>query len=841
MTGYDPSQHFWAKIGDDRESWHPLVAHSADVAAVFELLLRRTQLGQRLGLLLGRDLSGAALHRLCALAVYHDAGKAYPGFQRREDGHQAVMVQSAGELAEHLRYGQTIHQWFENDWEWTLATWGHHGEPTPDDPTGIAGKWTPSSKEKVREVAGWASGWYPKAEGDADPISGKRAQHLFIGILTLADWIASDERFFPFRSWHPWETPRDLTVPSLAREVARERAEHALEEVGLFSSSDVSTSFEDILEGDYGPYGVQSAMKKFSAEEEGSLLVLESPTGSGKTEGQYARFAQLLSKGLVDSLYFAVPTRSASKELQDRLVRIVERTFEDPPRVSLAAPGHLRIDDIEGESSGRWKVDWAEDIGAEGWASERSKLYTSSAVAVGTVDQALLAVLKNRHAHMRRAGLSRSLLVVDEVHASDAYMTELLGQVLEAHLEAGGHAVLMSATLGSAARARYTGEEEPSFEAAVGEDYPRITPLADSPDEPAEPSFEADVDKQVSIEEKGWIRRPDAIARRAESAAESGAKVLVIRNSVKQAQKTYDALDKSVSFRAGGVPVPHHSRFCAADRRVMDNRIEEVFNKSRPAEGRVCVATQTVEQSLDIDADYLITDLCPIDVLLQRIGRLHRHEHDRDRKRPPGYGEAQCLVATPSARDLTARIDEDGSAYAGPGLGTVYQDLRVIEKTWQSLRSRSAITIPEHNRRLIEEATHPTRLEEVEAIDEKWKAHGDSVRRSVRALTQRAGDNVIDFEKSYSFDEGNGSNIFPDRRIRTRTGLESIEVELPRRVTTPLGQSTKMVSLSPYLFDDPEQISFNSPVASEATQRGEEFRFQFDGKRFKYAQKGIHR
>lgn len=212
----------------------------------------------------------------------------------------------------------------------------------------------------------------------------------------------------------------------------------------------------------------------------------------------------------------------------------------------------------------------------------------------------------------------------------------------------------------------------PDFDDAKDQEYPRLTHVDGStlvdleqPDAPGEN------EKEVSFALEGWMRNPEEIARCAEEAAADGAHVLVIRNTVKACQCLFEEIDEQYALQIEHdgceIPTPHHSRYCAADREELDDRIEAVYGKIedgreistpyraanrecldnrvetlyakdeieengkarivRPTDGSVItIATQTVEQSLDIDADLLITDLCPMDVLLQRIGRLHRHD-----------------------------------------------------------------------------------------------------------------------------------------------------------------------------------------------------------------------
>ena len=168
-------------------------------------------------------------------------------------------------------------------------------------------------------------------------------------------------------------------------------------------------------------------------------------------------------------------------------------------------------------------------------------------------------------------------------------------------------------------------------------------------------------------------------------AAEDGAKVLVIRNTVGAAIATAQALETAAGcshpalFRVAGVATLHHGRFAPIDRQLLDAAVETALGKASPAAARVVIGTQTLEQSLDLDADLLITDLCPVDVLLQRIGRLHRHA----RARPPGFAEPQAIVLTPRTRDLLPLLRGGRGRH---GLGLVYEDARIIEATWRLLR-----------------------------------------------------------------------------------------------------------------------------------------------------------
>ena len=229
----------------------------------------------------------------------------------------------------------------------------------------------------------------------------------------------------------------------------------------------------------------------------------------------------------------------------------------------------------------------------------------------------------------------------------------------------------------------------------------------------------------------------DAAAKRALAAARAGAKVLVVRNTVNHAVATQQALEKlalngsdlGLLFACQGLPTLHHGRFAADDRRLLDRAVEERLRKDRASGGLIVVGTQTLEQSLDIDADLLMTDLCPMDVLLQRIGRLHRHPRD---DRPAGYDTPRCVVLTPDVDDLSPLLKYRQDANGLGPHGYVYEDLRVLEATRRLIAEHRDWSIPRMNRELVERATHPEALEdiveELEQTDDDWRVHANRVR-----------------------------------------------------------------------------------------------------------------
>jgi CRISPR-associated endonuclease/helicase Cas3 len=560
-------------------------------------------------------------------------------------------------------------------------------------------------------------------------------------------------------------------------------------------------------------------MLDLESGERGSIAILEAETGSGKTEAALSYFARLFHAGLVDGMYFALPTHTAATQIYRRVCEARDHLFAEAnrPPVVLAVPGYIEVDGASGQKLAPFRVLWNDDPAEErrykGWAAEHPKRYLAGAIAVGTIDQVLLSSLVVSHAHMRSSALLRHLLVVDEVHASDAYMNRILEEVLDNHLHAGGHALLMSATLGAAARIRLLSVPKnhhdvsvPDLEEAVGKAYPMISVLRIGRGSEEIPIRTSGERKQVSIELAAEIESPDLVAARALSNAQAGARVIVVRNTVTGCIETQIALERMAAsepvllFSCGSVPAPHHSRYSRADRRLLDGALEASFGFERPPGGQVVVATQTVEQSLDLDCDLLISDLCPMDVLLQRVGRLHRH----DRHRPAGFEHARVVVLAPT-KDLVELLKSNGETHGINGLGSVYEDLRVIEATLRQLRDSPSILIPHDNRRLVEGGTHPKVLESLcKERGGPWLMHHQRVIGELLGQGLLGSLNVI--QRGTPF--GEDGYLFPSadlsRRIQTRlgegdrlarfkhpqrspfsTGVEITEVTIPYHLVAP--------------------------------------------------------
>jgi len=858
MQGQKP-RFPWAKveINPDGVSWHPLSDHCCDVGVCLATILTKLPVLRKRLAATGNlsDLTPAQIQRLSILAALHDIGKANRGFQARwnHDSSKAGHTSEALELILPKREKQTFPLQQISGWvpdkniilQLLAASFSHHGVPVRQQDCWHS--WQSDSTYQpltvVSQIVQQILSWFPEAlEPTGDPLpSHPEFQHFFCGLVTLADWIASDTRFFPFSQ--EGEENR--------LEIARVASLKALASLGMDVSVPRKFLVQQLPAFEYTfcgrrPYPLQQEMEKLPLPDGPSVVLVESETGSGKTEIAIRYFLRLFRAGLVEGMYFALPTRAAASQIHRRVVQAVRSVWgENSPPVVLAVPGYIRVDEVEATRLPGFEVLWPDEdrYRYRGWAAEHPKRYMAAPIIIGTIDQVLLSTLTVPHAHLRSSSLSRHLLVVDEVHASDPYMTVLLQKVLQHLLSVGSHILLMSATLGSTAACRLlnpcSGNPPPPLEKSIKIPYPAITYslVNKNLSTISVPSFLPE--KKVSIKPEPCASQTGEIANLAVAYARKGAKVAILRNTVADAIRTQveverqSGLNAPYLFRCQGVVSLHHSRFSPEDRILLDRAIEETFGRSSTG-GALIVCTQTAEQSLDVDFDVMLTDLCPMDVFLQRLGRLHRH---RQAKRPPGLTEPVCYVLIPEQRNIDEYIrlsgPEKGEASGPFGLGTVYQDLRVLEATWRLLTTYSYLSLPGQNRHLVENATHPEVLRRItEELKGAWVYHQQKMEGIVLAQRQLASLNLLDRSKPF----GESDCLFPEEtgEILTRLGEKDRLLRFPEPLSSPFGQKLKTLTVPEWMT---KNLRFEEPVV-ESIRAGQIF-FTLDKTKFVYDRLGL--
>ncbi|TVL88484.1 CRISPR-associated helicase Cas3' [Streptomyces sp. SAJ15] len=684
-----------------------LVSHLLDTAAVAELIwddylgaVTRDALDEVAG---GRGRGRELFVWLCGV---HDWGKATPAHQRLwAEGAEAVRRAGATWLESAATAGAKKRRWRHDwaggllvrrgleaagwgpehvDWVWPLVA-GHHGAfptwrdvqepPTAKGQLRGTGLWR-EVQRAVLEVFTRELG-FAGLDGVRPAVLPTRALQLQLsGLVVMADWIASDERHFPGVD--------DLAQVGL--ESARKRAASAWSMLGLRGGwGALAVPGGEVFRERFGcvPRSSQ-AMVMGAARCMGGpgIVVVEAPMGEGKTEAALGAAEVLAARFGADGVFVGMPTQATSDPMFTRTRRWLESFGSDVASQVALLHGKrafnkewaslLEGGDVEGLFAGVDEYGCEDDpyglepspgggVGGRRAPAEwflGSKRGLLAPFVVGTVDQLLYAATRTRHVMLRMAGLAGKVVVLDEVHACDVYMSQFLFEALHWLGQARVPVVVLSATLAPAQRGKLVqaylagtvSGEEFAVEVPVPGGYPSVTAAWVGGD--GEPSFHVDavdgwrgdvpVDVVVVPED---IPRPGmssgerkvvqgvadvAVADLLEEQLADGGTALVVRNTVARAQSLY----AEVQRRFGEAEVRLlHGRFTVARRAELTEECLRLLGPeaSRPKDavrkgGRlVVVATQLAEQSFDVDADLLITDLAPVDLLLQRIGRLHRH------------------------------------------------------------------------------------------------------------------------------------------------------------------------------------------------------------------------
>jgi CRISPR-associated endonuclease/helicase Cas3 len=704
---------------------HPLAYHSLDVMVVV-LGLLESSLALRKISLRAFQMEADDFPRLGAWLAFfvalHDIGKFHTLFQWMLRMALGEKVPPKGllcglayfhgpesfraflcEYTDWLGVAEDDDQRYLTAWApWMQAVAGHHGElPEGGDGVGRYGPEAMMAEDRAARMT-----WVRTLESlllkpaglslsDLPPQCGGAARTFLAGLCSVSDWIGSNTDVFPFVS----------SVRSLGDYLDQRRQRlsesKALENFGLVAAANVFGGVESLLGEDESPRGVQTTIRGLPIRQ--GLTVIEAPTGSGKTEAALAHAWRLIDADLADSVVFALPTQATANGMLSRAEKFAATAFGSANVVlahgkrNWSAEFQRLLDAAQATAQGR------EEAGVQcaAWLGQSRKRIFLGQIGVCTIDQALLAVLPVRHKFVRSFGIQRSVLIVDEVHAYDSYMHGLLGELLRQQREVGGSAILLSATLPSALRHDLLAAWGASRRESSAP-YPVAWHVAGGD----VASFEVDAEHRpkarvVQVERllsSGAVVGGD-LAARIMDAAKAGAKVGVVLNRVDDAQQLARQLRK-----LGGVPVDiFHSRYCYCDRMEKEQVVVSDYGRTRPCGGRILVATQVVEQSLDLDFDWLVTQICPVDLLFQRLGRLHRHE--RAGERPAGFEVPRCTV-----------VSVEGEDYGSHAL--IYGNTRVLWRTDRLLSDASEIVFPEAYRDWIEK---------VYALDD-WKDEPESVR-----------------------------------------------------------------------------------------------------------------
>jgi CRISPR-associated endonuclease/helicase Cas3 len=327
---------------------------------------------------------------------------------------------------------------------------------------------------------------------------------------------------------------------------------------------------------------------------------------------------------------------------------------------------------------------------------------------------------------------------------------------------------------------------------------------------------------------------PSAVAALAFDAVAAGARVLVLRNTVTAAIATQEALEAVLPaqhpawFRVGDVRALHHGRFAAEDRKLLDGAVQNRFGMMAPSGPALVIATQTLEQSLDVDADLLITDLCPIDVLLQRIGRLHRHTRD---DRPLGFTDARCVVLLPAADDLASFLK---APRHGIGRGRAYDNVLAVEAARRMVTTSRAWSIPRDNRLLVEEGTHEDRMRVLaENLGSAWLNHWQDYRGAAAAIRSHGKNVSIDFTSAFH------KTRWPSaaEQVATRLGARDLLLPLDRPLRSPFDDTILLTHMKIPAWMAPRVL----PEGEVVIAVGDDRTLTLEDARYRYDRFGLQR
>lgn len=686
---------FWAKTTEDGKPGISVYEHMINVGCVARCLAETApELLKRFNLLI--SIVGA-------LAALHDLGKLSPGFQRKceawlEENGLAIVVRNGcwdtGTEPDHGKVSHAVIQDFlvQQGVSRSCAKYvaaalgGHHGrlkylpndrgirppliKQISDNRSGI--EWDKERAKCAQQV--WD---YFKPENFADSLSGDSPAIWWLaGLTSVADWIGSDEQFF---SAVADSTEKD--VPAIAL--------HAIESIGLTPSTiTTGLTFEQLF--DFSPNEMQT--RTLSTITDPGVYVIEAPMGMGKTEAALGAAYQLLAAGKARGIYFALPTQATSNRIHLRMNDFLQRVSPTTGSGKLIHGNSWLMQenlDFSPVATGNQERTFEDARNGRDWFASAKRALLAP-FGVGTVDQALLGVVAAKHFFVRHFALAGKVVILDEVHSYDLYTGTLIDKLITTLEGLGCTVIILSATLTGKRRGQIVAKSGHVQEDAH-QPYPLISGRTEGTSFKPVPTAAPD-SRKVTVE---FINSKSAI-HEALAVARNGGAVLWICNTVGAAQKQLQRFKELVQdeFPLGLL----HSRFPFWRREELETLWMGRFGKDGSTRcGSILVSTQVVEQSVDLDADLLITELAPTDMLLQRLGRLWRHE----RGNRPVDAPRICIIEEESSIEELQHMPPKAISKALGGKANVYAPY-VLLRSLEVWKAQTEVTIPSQIRELIE-------------------------------------------------------------------------------------------------------------------------------------------
>jgi CRISPR-associated endonuclease/helicase Cas3 len=758
----------WAKTNSSGLPGISVHDHCVNVGAVAEVIW----------LMLPKSVRELLPAGAVTLAALHDIGKITLGFQvkcsawlLRHDLPKFGEGEKAMSISDHALMSQAFLQKQISTAAklWTVAVGAHHGKPkgrNVKQPIEAAAQWAEENRLAVADRLIKIFGPLPTISVNPDFAQNHSDVWLLAGLITFADWIGSNEK---------WFSPEH----GLSVEDARTRAKHALHEIGWpggkLRQTDFTTAFASRPTEQFVPTALQSAVADLAPEAQ--IMIVEGPMGCGKTEAALFAAQQLIASGNNAGLYFALPTQVTSNRIHRRVEQFLRNSLDATASFRLAHGNAWLEDAFDIQLRPSYPALDATDRSdvfdnlnqARSWfASAKQALLAP--YGVGTVDQALQAIVAVKHFFVRRFALAGKVVILDEVHSYDIYTGTLITALIRELVNLRCSVIILSATLTAARRrellaaAGFNETESPTA-------YPLLT-SGDTRGNCQHISTEWHSKREVKLQTNATSEEEtiDELIQR----AESGQHVLWIRNTVIEAQQAYRAI--SGNLREGTVRLGLlHSRFPFQRRAELEEDWLERLGKNRAEDcGSILVATQVVEQSVDIDLDFIVSDLAPTDMLLQRVGRLWRHERaSRKTTAPVFWIRIPEFSSADKAVDLARALGRSAKVYAP------YVLLRTAE-VW---RTRDTLVLPSDIRPLLEETY-------AEAHDESAPC------RELHQALEKDKRELASFAEAATLVLGRPALCDSEEVLTRRKGAPTTPVLLVRSIMTGSNRSVTVKSLN---------------------------------------------
>ena len=508
---------------------------------------------------------------------------------------------------------------------------------------------------------------------------------LLSGVVVVSDWLASDEKLFPYF------IQNTISIAEYDQ-LSKKNAFAALQKTGwlAWNTAEDTHNFSSLFGFEKATPIQQEAIEVGEELSNPFLAIIEAQTGQGKTEAALFLADRIIQSASLRGLYIAMPTMATSNQMFIRISSFLSKRYpQQLVNIQLAhsqAQWNESFQSLNMNSIG-FDIQEQQGVFALSWFLPKKKTLLAP-FGVGTVDQVLMSVLKSKHFFLRLFGLAHKVIIFDEVHAYDLYMSTLFLRLLEWLKQMDCSVIVLSATLPQLLKEKmvniYTNEQK-SFS---GKAYPCLTIAQSNEVTIRQPS--SMVTQEYHLDKTGY--NPKNLIAYLQEKLSAGGNAVVICNTVNRAQQVYQALKTSDVINRSQDDeylILFHARFPYLWREDIEKQVMKLYGKDgRRPKKSILVATQVVEQSLDLDFDVMVTDLAPIDLLIQRAGRVHRHARE---SRPEKLKQACLCICLPE--------DEKDIDF---GSSTYIYDEDILLKTYFLLQQYEDLNLPDQTHELIE-------------------------------------------------------------------------------------------------------------------------------------------